>query len=193
MTMKRIAIIAIAVIAALLASCAQQVQAEPAPNPALPCFDAIEGQASFKSLGNKVALIDGGKPTFAMLTNKDLPSESEKRLILEWVNDRQNCMAIQRPWLIETYPLMVGLQDRTVNAFLAAAADLYGGAITFGEFAKARVDISANHERELDGLRAQESAANEQAKNRAMQYLLRRQPTMTTCAPLLGRLVCTSR
>lgn len=199
---------------AFAAGCAtQQQQAPPPPDPALACIRALPSRPDFAPLSAKVALAAVEDQSFAMMTIGDRATEEDKPVIAAWVNARQECIRLGDAWSMEyRHPQIRVIAAGAFGGFLAASADLYAGKITYGEFATARQQLLSQVQRDaanvVQRLDEQQSASDEQRKNRAMMYLLNQQrqapafqpqqpyqpprPTTTNCYRFGNQINCTS-
>jgi hypothetical protein len=127
----------------------------------------------------KVAFFSPQDITFQMLTITARPSPEEKDAILEFAKIRENYVSEQRS-ADETYQNPFRrISEAQRQAVSAVWADLYNGAITFGESSRKRQEIEATSNAARDSLRgalAAESAATEQTSiQRLNSYLLLQQ------------------
>jgi hypothetical protein len=81
----------------------------------------------------------GDETTFLMLTNQSYPNEIEKKAILVFAEAKTKC---SRFFIDANANGLYGKQMQ--QAFMAILSDLYSGKITYGQFGKARNDISSS-------------------------------------------------
>ena len=113
--------------------------AENDADPSVICFSAINSNPDLKILQNKIALVDQRAQTLEMLANEKKPNKAEKIAISLWVDETEKCKQVGDDWRARNMPApIVSLIDQSFAWLKPTAADLYGGKITFGEFAKAR-------------------------------------------------------
>jgi hypothetical protein len=122
--------------AVLVVSC----QSAAAQDVQIACIADISTNPKYAPLSEKMAVGASRHQTFEMLANSTKATKADKPLIAAWATDRQDCFdraAEQRA----TAPLAVqSLLARLQGQLSSAAADLYNGLITYGEFAKKRTE-----------------------------------------------------
>src|SRR3989344_2949135 len=163
-----------------------QATSQPArpPDPGLACLTNLAHRPEFSILADKLALAGPNQQTFRMLSGTSKPNIKEKTAIAEWAKVKQDCFSMTSEWRRQYNfpPTLAVIQDAGFSAFLNLTADLYNGKLTYGEYAKARADQSAQFQQQwakaAQHLREQQAAADEQRRNLAMQYLLNQPPAI---------------
>ncbi len=177
--MKAIAIALLIVLAGCQTN--QPAQVSIPPDPAGACKKDLAHRPEFSIIADKLALVDTSQQTFEMLSNISKPNATEKTAIAEWVKAKQYCFGQSREWRSQynAPTILAAIQETGVSTFLNLTADLYNGKLTYGEYAKARADLTAQLQRQwaeaAQHLREQEAADDQQRRNLAMQYLLNQQ------------------
>lgn len=125
-------------------------------------FDVESCEADFRSkkelqiLRGKFDLSISADPPFEILANKKFPTAKEKKLISLWVSEHQRCMQLAKESdKVKFSPESSALRDKADTDMLFAAADLYAGKISYGEFAKAQIKIHQELEANEADLRQQ--------------------------------------
>jgi hypothetical protein len=133
------------------------------------CFSALESNPELQILKGKIALGNVSGQNLEMLANDKKPSPAEKSALAKWDALRQPCIKQSSEWSQSHYaPNIALIADRLKNQFNSLLADLYGGKITYGQFAKAR---QAN----LDNAKAEAVNANQQNQNVNIQQQQKQQ------------------
>lgn len=117
-------------------------QAQPAGNPARPCYDALAGDARFASIRDKVALSGFAAEGLRAYTGIAERAGPEERPVLgAWKNAREACHQKELPYFATRD---VGIQAAAREHFAALQAlidQLAGGAMTYGEFGRRRIEL----------------------------------------------------
>ena len=195
--------------AALLSSCAV---APPAPSQGQLWQQESEGisakykwqmdtNRSLDSLRGKVALFSPRDIRFEMLTNTSRPNAEDRTAILDLAKIRDEYwkeqIAVDRQY---TNPF-ARISEAQYAAVSAVWADLYNGAITFGESARKRQEIDATtsdaRQRLRNALASEAIAAEQAAIQRLNSYLLLQQSLKpqtiqlrTTCQTIGNTVYC---
>ena len=123
---------------------------------------------------NKVALADPREQTFAMLADDSRATGEEKPTIAVWAELLAQCKSYARSRLFPLLPSqMTAVMDAAASVAEGHKADLYRGALTYGEFAKKRSENFSQMMTALtniqNALRVQDQNAQFQAQNLANQ------------------------
>jgi hypothetical protein len=139
----------------------------------------MDTNKALNPIRDKVSLFSPQDITFQMLTITSRPRPEEKDAILELAKIREDYISEQRSADERYQNPFRRISEAQRQAVSAVWADLYNGAITFGESSRKRQEIEAtsNAAREsLRGVLATEAAAAEQASiQRLNSYLLLQQ------------------
>ena len=127
------------------------------------CRDLFRDSA-LDSLRVKMAIESPKDTTFEMLTDQSRPTQSERLAIVTFARDKQEC---NRAWSSSArrFPISaqaIVLREANAARFQFLLADLHGGVLTYGEFARKRQELAAELDAkrgELEQLLAQQSAA----------------------------------
>jgi hypothetical protein len=173
-----------------LAGIPVRVQAQVPPNPAIACFQGLPDREDLKPIASKVWLGLRKDQPFTMMTITDKVTDADRPALLAWVNATQECTRQGAPWLQQYLPPQFGsIIERATAKFLANVADLYAGKITYGDFAKKRIEDGSASDKEwaeaVEHFREQQAEAQQrqaeaqaraQAQRNAQvfQYLLNR-------------------
>ncbi|MCZ3137246.1 hypothetical protein NYZ17_20540, partial [Acinetobacter baumannii] len=95
--------------------------------------------------------------------------EAEKPLILSWANDRQACLRQDEANRKDMHPAASNLFAMSSSMTTTAISQLYGGQLTYGEFAQRRQQITDALRKDLS---AMESTAMAQDAANKRQVLL---------------------
>ena len=95
-------------------------------------------------------------PPFSILSNANYPNDLEKAAIAKWATIRDQCSkkAIDNLHAAPTVNQkdkdamdgLIALESNSVGRIDGLAADLFQGMITYGEFAKKRLDVAAEYQ-----------------------------------------------
>ncbi len=160
----------------------------------------LDGSRALDPIRSKIALKDPRETTFEMLANTSKPTAIERTAILEYAKLRESHLARQKA-IDAQYGNAIPYQrilDVGGQAAAALLADLYNSALTYGEFAKKRQEVSAMVDEAIDRFRservAEERARQEQASlerlSRSVVSQQRRQNLGTTCRSVGNTMYC---
>jgi hypothetical protein len=122
-----------------------------AADPGVECAMEVAKQEKFESLRSKISLTGAKDQTFAMLVDKSLASEEDKKAIVQWMTERETCWRSSIEWRDKNvHPLLRSISERNFNELNRLVADLYLGKISFGEFASKRSEFSSEQRRQWD-------------------------------------------
>ena len=142
-------------------------------NPALAasvaCEARIKGDPSYAQLGSKIALGSVNEQTFSMLVDSSKPTEQEKAQLVKWVEAKRTCVEILAA--ADTKGEVRGLLRDSKEKFERAAMRLYSGEISYGEFAKARAELSGDLDKSFrDQLNEQRNRQCEGARKNVQMF-----------------------
>ena len=139
-------------------------------DPSMECFSALESNPELQILKGKVALGNVSGQNLEILANDKKPSPAEKSALAKWDALRQPCIKQSSEWSQSHYaPNIAVISDRLKSQFNSLLADLYGGKITYGQFAKARQANLDNAKAEAVNLNQQNQNANIQNQQQQQQ------------------------
>lgn len=143
-------------------------------------YRGISEDRGIDPIRNKVA-VNVSQTTFEMLANNNKPTADEREAILALVRRREPLVAQFDAIEVKyNHPFHRVFQAQR-NAAAALLADLYNGAITYGELARKRQELDAQAKADMERIRtahAAEAAAIEQASLQRMQNYLALQQTL---------------
>lgn len=193
----------------MFVACSFAYSAAVAQNDAANCFRAIQNKPEVMPLVGKVAMY-GELSDFRFLTNSSkVASDEERAAIGTYVEARRQCEVM----MPAGHPDIVAARKTQVSNLEAAAAELYVGSITYGDFTKIRIRLD-NEMRSFiqswESARRAEAEQQEVARRQAILGILANRPsyqpapltftpmqipktTSTNCNWLGSTLNCTSR
>lgn len=174
--MKRILIAAL--VAGSLAGCATTKQ-----DPLMQCVAAINAKTSYDPLRSKMSLVGADEQTVAMLASTERPSEAEKPLILSWANDRQACLRQDEANRKDMHPAARNLFAMSSSMTTTAISQLYGGQLTYGEFAQRRQQITDALRKDLSAMESTAMAQDAANKRQVLLMQLQNQLSKPTGNP----------
>ncbi|AJP48030.1 hypothetical protein PG1C_05315 [Rugosibacter aromaticivorans] len=131
-----------ALLTTLFLACTQSQALADSTNPVRECDARIKSKDELKILNGKIELIFSGSPTLEMMANYKVPNQKEKEAIALWIEEQKKCKQLGDEWFTSARPEWVALIDRAYSDMFFLAADLYGGKINYGAFAKGQVKIN---------------------------------------------------
>lgn len=141
------------------------------------CFDSIQRNAAVAPIIGKVALSRAELKAFNFLVNTDkVASDQERVAIGSFIEERQKC----ERYIESPNTEMTSVRKSHMAAIEAAAADLYVGSITYGEFAKLRARAGDEADRSYQQIQSNARAqyeAEENARRQAILGMLMNRPT----------------
>jgi hypothetical protein len=186
------------------------IAAANAQNPSDQCFESIQRNPAMLPVVGKVAFTPSELKDFKYLVNTDRVSTDEERTAIgAFVEERQKC---ERLNLIPNLDL-AAVRRTQVSAIESAAADLYMGLISYGEFAKQRAragDDADRAWRQIQGSLQAQYEAQENARRQAILGMMMNRPayqpapltftpmqvpkaTTSNCTWIGNQLNCTTR
>jgi hypothetical protein len=137
-----------------------------AQDPSLVCIEELKSNQELQGLFKKIPVDVSKGQSLEVLANNTKPTANEKKLISTFIDALDACSNQGSGWREKNYPLSVNtLGAKYQSDFKIAASDLYGGKLTFGEFAKLRAkmmtEFIANLQAEVAKVK-QDKAAREQ-------------------------------
>ena len=110
-------------------------------NPALPCYQALAGDARFAPLRDKVALGGDRNEMRRMTKSADRASAQEGAALAAWRNARAECHKQELPYFATRDTRIQALAREHFAAVQALIAELQAGALSYGEFGRRRIDL----------------------------------------------------
>lgn len=131
------------------------------------CDDAMKTNSALNPIKDKVAF-DLDRQTVAMLADKSKPTAKEKVVILAWGKEIQECQKLWQAYLDDRN--ITGALRNVENAYDRAnqylLADLYGGKLTYGQFAALRDDIRVEAVKMSSNVMANQKKQEDEAEYR---------------------------
>ena len=130
---------------AVLAGCASETpRAASAPSPGDACIEAIVRNPDFTPIRDKVFLGGGQNQPASMMEAAAKPTDAEKRLIISWLEARQECYRQDIDWFgrqgyAKEY---TEVRNQIETAFEARTRELIAGYLSYGQYARARRDLA---------------------------------------------------
>jgi hypothetical protein len=160
-------------------------------SPELACYRDLGLRPEYQALKGGFRPRSEDDRSFALYANQNRPTEQEKRLIALYIEEQERCRAAAKHWReANSHPAIRDLVDKSFNDYLALAARLYRGDITYGEFHQAIDSGERQTQSELDRvhraldeqsqLEEAEQAAFEAEVWRTISRTLWRPPKSTT-------------
>jgi hypothetical protein len=152
------------------------------------CFEAIAVKPEVAPIFGKVAMKQEDFGNFSFLVNSEkVTNEQEKKAIGIFIEERKKCEA----YMSSMSPEIAGHRKAQLTAIESAAADLYLGNITFGEFTKIRKQLSDSMASIINqynsNLQAQAQAQEDARRQAILGLYFNRpnfQPTPLTFTPI---------
>jgi hypothetical protein len=136
------------------------------------CRDLFRDPA-LDPLRSRVAMFSAKDTTFEMLTNQSTPNESERLAIVVLAGKKQACGRAWVSWsrhFSPPIPSQVAILHEVGTARLQfLLADLHGGLLTYGQFARKRQEQAAESEAQFERLRQLAAQQSADAAFRAQQ------------------------
>lgn len=115
-------------------------------DPSLNCFASIPSLPGLQILKNKVALGVASLATLDMLSNDKKPTKTEKVAISLWIDQSEKCASLGNDWRSLNYPaIVISLSEQYIAFTKSLAADLYARKISYGKFAKSRINAEEKY------------------------------------------------
>jgi hypothetical protein len=138
---------------ALLALCSSHAISQQKGNPALPCFQALAGDARFAAIKDKVAL-GGTMEEMRRMTNSiDRAGAQERPALDGWKSAREECHRLELPYYATRDLEIQRLAREHFAAVQALIAELQAGALSYGNFGKRRIELYEKVNRDIDKVR----------------------------------------
>lgn len=142
------------------------VQSADYHSPGYDCSIALKDRADLQVIADKVALDSPTSQTLAMLANNKKPKKSEREALSRWVDAQDQCRAIDAAAGFSDSPAISAISQQYDNEVKNLVAKLYGGLITYGDFARSRADLLQQYNRDFYAII---SAANTEAERQNAQ------------------------
>lgn len=130
-----------------------------ADDPSNLCFEQMLRDQRFNALYTKTPRL-AQEATLEQLASKEVPDEQGKKDLAEWVSFRLHCLKSGANFRAEYAPpgfdaVVTWLQVEVANA----AAKLYAGEITYGQFARRRLELVPEYEARMSAVMSRHQAA----------------------------------
>ena len=102
------------------------------------CNQRVAAEPELAPLKDKLSLLSYTEQTFQMKTNSSKPNEDEKKLIVRWLELRDQCWKADSDIRNRFPPEFRSNLESTTRILEELALMLYDGKITYGEFARKR-------------------------------------------------------
>lgn len=160
--MRRLFAITVALTGSVLVGCANTDEAPrptAADDPTEVCFEQLIRDARFDALYTKTPRL-AREATLEQLASKEVPDEQGKKDLAEWVSFRLHCLKSGAGFRAENAPpgydaVYIWLQVEVANA----AAQLYAGDMTYGQFAQKRLALGPEYEARMSAVMSRHQAA----------------------------------
>jgi hypothetical protein len=144
------------------------------------CIVEASKRETFDRLRTKMSLTGSKDQTFSMLVDKTSVTDEEKRTIVEWMSERENCWRASMPWRGNNLPPAIrSIAERIYTEGTGLVAELYLGKLSYGEYATKRSEMAADQARQwnetADLLRAGNKGEAERLEFARQQAELERQ------------------
>jgi len=167
------------------------------------CSNDLVDDPRLAIIKSKVALKDARLQTFEMLTDTTAASAAEKEAIATWAKAKADCARYRSQELSNAPPDLQELERAVAMQAQNYMAELYTGAITYGQFAQKRAEATASLLTKRGELMARARSAQPQAPTprevsipiiapRPAPYMLpiRPAPITTKCSTAYGTTTC---
>ena len=115
-------------------------------DPSIACVENLKSNSELQLLFKKMPVDVTKGQSLEVLSDDSKPSSSEKRLMVIFIESLDNCGSQGVEWRSANYPLSINnLTSKYQSDFKINAADLYGGKLTYGEFAKIRAKMMTEY------------------------------------------------
>lgn len=133
------------------------------------CLAELQNTPQAKSLSSKL-LLDTSKPySLELLANTSKPTPKEKASLSFVASELERCEDLSNEWRKRNLPFEVNALFESYKVDIKSSfVELYGGSLTYGDFAKARSRLSAEFKQRLNAIvanfqaRAAENARRQQ-------------------------------
>ncbi len=136
--------------------------------PIIDCFNAVRYDPSLNLIADKVGLGAHADRPFALMANESYPTESERKIILDWGGKRDRCLNTP-PDQHAGFAVYLQAQRRLQMLVL----DLYGGNMTYGNFVRQKEALNNAHQGNQDQISnqiQQQQAQQQQYQQQQQQY-----------------------
>jgi hypothetical protein len=141
------------------------------------CFIEIGRNPALIGIANKVALekISNPNTSFDMLSNGDLPTDDEKKLILKWGKEKEQCLNLKAEHNAMFPPILGQILVDSDNQQQMLVIELYAGKLSYGEFAAKRQEIDSRTKAQFQQAIGQLEAGFAQYEYQNRQLQIQRQ------------------
>lgn len=110
------------------------------------CRNNMASNPELALISGKIALAGPDAQTFAMLSNKEKPTEAEKTQIARYFDERKKCVEIANKYRSSFGwpPSLTLIESASNSAFDNLLVALHGGSLTYGDYARIRKEIQNN-------------------------------------------------
>jgi hypothetical protein len=136
------------------------------------CEKEIIANKSFLIFKGKLDLLNTANQPTEILANNKVPSKQEKAAISLWVEEQKRCSAPGIEYHKSQSPEVGAIFDKAYAELFIAAADLYQGKITYGDFGRSTV---RRHQEVRERIAAVVARFREQQANKAQQENIAKQ------------------
>ena len=112
------------------------------------CFSQLTTNPALQPISSKLALNRTDQTTLEMLANNDKVADNEHQAVSIYASERKKCTSLidTKEFNESEPPSYAAIFHSYNNSFESGLAALYGGKITYGEFANFRKQLSSNYE-----------------------------------------------
>jgi hypothetical protein len=122
-------------------------------NPALPCFNALTGDARFAAIKDKVALGGTMEELRRSASSTGRAGPQEKPVLETWKAAREECRRLELPYYATRDLEIQRLAREHFDAVQVLIAELQAGALSYGDFAKRRIELFEKVNRDIETVR----------------------------------------
>lgn len=122
-------------------------------NPAMPCYQALAGDARFLSIRQKVALGGGIDEMRRFSSSSERPTPAERAALAEWRTARESCHRLEADYIATRDTQIQALVRDYYAEIHASISELASGKLTYGEFGRRRIGLYEKVHREIEAVR----------------------------------------
>lgn len=115
--------------------------AQPKGNPAMPCYQALESDARFSSIRQKVALGGAIDEMRKFTGSGERPTAAESAALSEWGTARESCQRLEADYIATRDTQIQALVRKYYAAVHSLIGELASGKLTYGDFGRRRLDL----------------------------------------------------
>lgn len=144
-------------------------------DPSKACLSALQPDPKIQILNAKMPFDITNGQSLAVLSDPTKPNTKEKVALAYFATEADRCFGVGAEWRTEHYPVEVSSALTLFRVdVLSAMADLYGGKMTFGDYAKLRAKMLADLKVKVDGVVAAKNAEREEQDRRQQEAAARK-------------------